>query len=274
MFHKKDKKDTTPVPDEVVCEKCSETLNRKLLNECWGVCPKCDFHFEISGRRRIELLLDSGSFTEMDSSLQPVDALSFTAKSTYLERLKKSEEQTGLSEACIIGRGKIENREVAFGVTDPFFMRGSMGSVVGERIARLAEYALSERLPMIFVSGSGGGARMDEGMFSLMQMAKVSSAIGRLRTARLLYISVLTNPTMGGAMASFAALGDIVVAEPGALIGFAGPNVIKQTIKTDLPEGFQRSEFLLEKGFIDKIVHRHKLKSTIARVLDFCLGSV
>ncbi|MCX7702937.1 MAG: acetyl-CoA carboxylase, carboxyltransferase subunit beta [Planctomycetota bacterium] len=265
------KQEIVPDPDMVVCEKCGSKLRRKELDDGFGVCPKCDYHFEIGWRRRIELLLDKGSFQGMDDSLAPFDVLKFEAKSSYWERLKKSQEVTGAADACITGRGKIEGKEVAFGVTDPFFMRGSMGSVVGEKIARLAETALRERLPMVFVSGSGGGARMDEGMFSLMQMAKVSAAIGSLRSSGGLYISVLTNPTMGGALASFAALGDIILAEPGALIGFAGPNVIKQTIKTDLPEGFQRSEFLLEKGFIDRVVHRSELKKTIAQILDFCL---
>jgi len=218
------------------------------------------------------LLLDEGSFVEMDGHLSPKDIHNFAARSTYKERLSRSQSRTGLKDACVIGKGKIDGRDVAFGLTDPNFMRGSMGSVVGEKIARIAEFALTKRLPLVFVSGSGGGARMDEGMFSLMQMAKVSAAIGRLRSEGALYISILVHPTMGGAMASFAALGDIVLAEPGALIGFAGPNVIKQTIKTDLPEGFQRSEFLLQRGFIDKIVHRLELKPVVSRILDYCCG--
>ena len=258
--------------EEFTCKGCKKAIDEEKLKERFGVCPECEHHHEMSAERRIELLLDGGSFVEMDGHLSPKDILNFAARSTYKERLSRSQSRTGLKDACVIGKGKIDGRDVAFGLTDPNFMRGSMGSVVGEKIARIAEFALAERLPLVFVSGSGGGARMDEGMFSLMQMAKVSAAIGRLRSEGLLYISILVHPTMGGAMASFAALGDIILAEPGALIGFAGPNVIKQTIKTDLPEGFQRSEFLLQRGFVDKIVHRLELKSVVSRILDYCCG--
>ena len=253
----------------VECSACNKHVPLALLEERFNVCPECDHHYEIPARRRIELLLDEGSFSELAHELSPDDPLKFVAKKAYADRLKESQKRTRLKDACIIGVGRLDGKEVAFGVTDPGFMRGSMGSVVGEKIALVVEEALNRRVPLIFVSGSGGGARMDEGMFSLMQMAKTSAAIAKLKEAAVPYISILTHPTMGGAMASFAALGDVVIAEPNALLGFAGPNVIAQTIKAELPEGFQRSEFLLKHGFVDMVVHRLSLKETVAKILRY-----
>ena len=256
----------------VECSACGKHISLALLEERFNVCPACDHHYEISARRRIELLLDEGSFSELAADLVATDPLKFVARKAYADRLKQSQKRTRLKDACVIGTGRIDGRPVAFGVTDPGFMRGSMGSVVGEKIATIAEVALEERIPLVFVSGSGGGARMDEGMFSLMQMAKTSSAIAKLKEAAVPYVSVLTHPTMGGAMASFAALGDVIIAEPNALLGFAGPNVIAQTIKTELPDGFQRSEFLLKHGFVDMVLHRLALKSAISKILSYLSG--
>jgi acetyl-CoA carboxylase carboxyl transferase subunit beta len=235
-----------------------------------GVCPECGFHFYVSARDRIAQVLDDGTFEEWDANLQPTDPLSFQDKKRYSERLVDEQARTGLSDAALTGTGMIRARRVAFGVTDSAFIMGSMGSVVGERLARLTERATEQGLPLIIISGSGGGARMHEGILSLMQMAKVSAALARLDQAGGLFISVLTNPTMGGVAASFASLGDLLFAEPRALIGFAGPRTIKATIHIELPKGFQTSEFLLEHGYIDRIVPRAKLKSEIARAIDYC----
>jgi acetyl-CoA carboxylase carboxyl transferase subunit beta len=214
--------------------------------------------------------LDEGTFEEWDAHLRPTDPLGFFDKRPYVEKLKIEQERTGLYDAAVTGTGMIRARRVAFGVTDSAFFMGSMGSVVGERLTRLVEQATERQLPLIIISGSGGGARMHEGILSLMQMAKVSAALARYNAAGGLYISVLTDPTMGGVAASFASLGDVVYAEPRALVGFAGPRTIKATIKIELPKGFQTSEFLLEHGFIDRIVPRDKLKSEIARTIDYC----
>jgi acetyl-CoA carboxylase carboxyl transferase subunit beta len=219
---------------------------------------------------RIAAVLDAGTFDEWDASLAPVDPLQFADKKGYAERLLAEQKRTGLRDAVLTGAGMIRARHVAFGVTDSAFIMGSMGSVVGERLTRLVERATSEQLPLIIVSGSGGGARMHEGIFSLMQMAKVSASLARFDAAGGLFISVLTNPTMGGVAASFASLGDVIFAEPQALIGFAGPRTIKATIRVSLPDGFQTSEFLLKHGYIDRIVKRAELKSEIARVIDYC----
>jgi acetyl-CoA carboxylase carboxyl transferase subunit beta len=200
----------------------------------------------------------------------PTDPLGFRDKKPYAERLLAEQQRTGLNDAAITGMGMIRARRVAFGVTDSAFIMGSMGSVVGERLARLTERATAQSLPLIIISGSGGGARMHEGILSLMQMAKVSAALSRYHESGGLFISILTNPTMGGVAASFASLGDLVFAEPKALIGFAGPRTIKATIKLELPEGFQTSEFLLEHGYIDRIVERNRLKNEIARAIDYC----
>jgi len=251
------------------CPGCTKMVYKKMVEEGQMVCPECNYHHEISAAERIKLLIDDGTFEELFAEIASVDPLNFAGAKPYIERLAQAQKDTGLKEACVVGRGKIEGKPVIFGVTDSQFMRGSMGSVVGEKIARAVETAVEESKSFIFVSGSGGGARMDEGMFSLMQMAKTSAALARLHEAGQLYISILTNPTMGGAMASFAALGDVLIAEPGASIGFAGPRVIKETVRKELPAGFQTSEFLLEHGLIDVIVNRSELKATLARLLDY-----
>lgn len=251
------------------CPGCENSQYKRLVEERLQVCPECNFHFEIPGRERISVLLDEGSFEEHFEDLAPTDPLNFSARRSYRERLEEAQNLTGLKDATIIGTGRISGREIVFGVSDSRFLRGSMGSVVGEKITRGIEMAIRKEVPLIFVSGSGGGARMDEGVLSLMQMSKTSAALARLDEAGGLFVSVLTNPTMGGAMASFAALGDIVMAEPNALLGFAGPNVIKQTLKAEIPEGFQRSEFLLEHGFLDLIVSRPEMRKTLILLLDY-----
>jgi acetyl-CoA carboxylase carboxyl transferase subunit beta len=252
------------------CPGCQATIFRKEAEKRLGVCPECDFHWYVSARERIRQVLDDGTFEEWDPELEPVDRLGFNDKKPYRDRLKSEQARTGLREAAITGTGMIRARRVAFGVTDSAFIMGSMGAVVGEKLTRLTERATEQRLPLIIVSASGGGARMHEGILSLMQMAKVSAALARYDRAGGLYISVLTNPTMGGVAASFASLGDIIFAEPKALIGFAGPRTIQATIRIELPKGFQTSEFLLEHGYIDRIVRRCDLKSEIARTIDYC----
>lgn len=252
------------------CTGCGAAVFRKESQELLGVCPECNYHFYVSAKERIRQVIDSGTFEEWDTDLRPTDPLGFADKKPYAERLVSEQKRTGLTDAAVTGCGMIRARRVAFGVTDSAFIMGSMGSVVGERLARLIEKATDQSLPLIIISGSGGGARMHEGILSLMQMAKVSAALARYDRAGGLFISVLTNPTMGGVAASFASLGDIVFAEPKALIGFAGPRTIKATIRIELPEGFQTSEFLLEHGYIDRIVPRDRLKSEIARAIDYC----
>ncbi|MFC1597416.1 acetyl-CoA carboxylase, carboxyltransferase subunit beta [Planctomycetota bacterium] len=252
------------------CPGCQQTIFRKEAEKRLGVCPECDYHWHVTAQERIRQVLDEGTFEESDEDLEPVDALKFVDRKPYSERLKSEQERTGLRDAAVVGTGMIRARRVAFGVTDSSFIMGSMGSVVGEKLTRTIERATDQQLPLIIISGSGGGARMHEGMLSLMQMAKVSAALARFDQAGGLFISVLTNPTMGGVAASFAALGDVVFAEPKALIGFAGPRTIKATIRIELPKGFQTSEFLLEHGFIDRIVRRQDLKSEIARTIDYC----
>ncbi|MBN1419107.1 MAG: acetyl-CoA carboxylase carboxyltransferase subunit beta [Planctomycetes bacterium] len=252
------------------CTGCGRMVYKNLVAERQNVCPECNYHFEISGQERIDGLLDPGSFREHFANLEPTDPLEFVARKAYRDRLRQAQEKTGLRDACLMGTGRMKDIPIVFGVSDSRFLRGSMGSVVGEKILRGIELATAERLPFIFVSGSGGGARMDEGILSLMQMAKTSAALSRFHRADGLFVSILTNPTMGGAMASFAALGDVIIAEPKALIGFAGPNVVKETIKAELPDGFQTSEFLLEHGFIDMIVNRESLRPTIIQLLNYC----
>ncbi len=254
----------------IKCGGCGATLYSKEATKLLNVCPKCQYHFYVSAKDRLAQVLDEGTFEEWDNNLMPTDPLGFADKKSYAERLVAEQERTGLTDAAITGGGMIRARRVAIGVTDSAFIMGSMGSVVGERLTRLVERATDENLPLIIISGSGGGARMHEGILSLMQMAKVSAALSRYREKGGLFISVLTNPTMGGVAASFASLGDLVFAEPKALIGFAGPRTIKATIKIELPSGFQTSEFLLEHGYIDRIVERSKLKSEIARSIDYC----
>jgi acetyl-CoA carboxylase carboxyl transferase subunit beta len=252
------------------CPGCGETIWRKEAERRLGVCPECDYHWYVSATERIRQVIDEGTFDQWDADLSSADPLGFVDKKPYPERIAAEQKATGLREAALTGTGMIRARRVAFGVTDSAFIMGSMGSVVGEKLTRLIERATEQRLPLIIISGSGGGARMHEGILSLMQMAKVSAALARHDAAGGFFISVLTNPTMGGVAASFASLGDLVFAEPRALIGFAGPRTIKATIRIELPKGFQTSEFLLEHGFIDRIVRRADLKSEIARAIDYC----
>ena len=247
----------------VKCSSCKEILYKEDVKNNYSVCPNCGKHFRISARRRIKQIIDEGTFEELDETLQTSDMLNFEG---YKDKIKSLQEKTKIQEAIKTGIGEINGEKVAIGVMDSNFFMGSMGSVVGEKICRLVEKAIQEKLPLILFCVSGG-ARMQEGMISLMQMAKTSAAIAKLNEAGLLYISVLTDPTTGGVTASFASLGDIILAEPGALIGFAGPRVIEQTIKQKLPEGFQSAEFLLEHGFIDKIVERKEMKQTLYEIL-------
>ena len=252
------------------CPGCGETIYRQQADRLLGTCPQCDHHFYVTATERIRQVLDEGTFEEFFSGMSPADPLEFADQKAYKDRVVAEQKRTGLQEAAVVGTGMIRARRVAFGVTDSAFIMGSMGAVVGEKLTRLIERATEQSLPLIIVSGSGGGARMHEGILSLMQMAKVSAALARFDDAGGLFISVLTNPTMGGVAASFASLGDLIFAEPKALIGFAGPRTIKATIRIELPEGFQTSEFLLEHGYIDRIVRRADLKSEIARSIDYC----
>jgi acetyl-CoA carboxylase carboxyl transferase subunit beta len=272
LEHRNPKRPKRGVPEGLWrrCPGCQQTIFRKEAERRLGVCPECDYHWYVPAPERVRQLLDEGTFEEWDADLEPADPLGFADRKPYAERLKEEQQRTGLRDAAITGTGMIRARRVAFGVTDSAFIMGSMGSVVGERLTRLAERAREQTLPLIIVSGSGGGARMHEGILSLMQMAKVTAALARFHEAGGLFISVLTNPTMGGVAASFASLGDVVFAEPKALIGFAGPRTIKATIRIELPAGFQTSEFLLEHGFVDRIVRRSELASEIARTIDYC----
>ena len=252
----------------VKCDQCRQIIWKKDLDQNFNVCPKCDRHFRIDARTRLGYLLDEGKFEIEDNNLVSTDPLHFTDLKPYNSRLKRSQEETGLSDAIINARGTIEGKPVIVSAMEYAFIGGSMGTVVGEVITRAIEKATAEKIPLIVISASGG-ARMMEGVISLMQMAKISSALARLDDAKVPYISLMTDPTTGGVTASFAMLGDLNIAEPGALIGFAGPRVIEQTIRQKLPEGFQRSEFLLEHGMLDAVVRRHDLKSYIARSLAF-----
>ncbi|MEZ6187921.1 MAG: acetyl-CoA carboxylase, carboxyltransferase subunit beta [Planctomycetota bacterium] len=254
------------------CPDCGASVYRRDVEALKQVCPECNFHFEISIRERIAFMLDEGSFQEVATGLTASDPLQFQAKKKYADRLVAAQKATGLEDACVVGTGTLDGRPLVFGGSDSRFLRGSMGSVVGEKFTRAVELATEQGLPFVFVSGSGGGARMDEGVLSLMQMAKTSAALARLDDKGGLFISILTNPTMGGCMASFAALGDVTIAEPRALLGFAGPKVIKDTIRADLPPGFQTSEFLLEHGFLDGVVNRVDQRDYVARVLEHCLA--
>ncbi|MEA3305340.1 MAG: acetyl-CoA carboxylase, carboxyltransferase subunit beta [Candidatus Omnitrophota bacterium] len=251
------------------CSECGKIIYNKKLEENFKVCPKCNEHFIIGARERIKIFLDDNSFREFNKNMQSRDPLGFRGPKKYKDKLEIDKKITGLNEAVITGDGKIKGMKIIFAVTDSRFIMGSMGSVVGEKITRAIEKATQMRLPVVICSGSGGGARMHEGIFSLMQMAKTSAAVNRHSEAGLLFVSLLTNPTMAGVMASFASLGDVIIAEPKALIGFTGPRVIEQTIRQKLPEGFQRSEFLLEHGLIDMVVHRKDLKETIGRIIDY-----
>ncbi len=251
------------------CPECGDMLFRKVVEEALHVCPGCQYHFRISARTRIDLLSDLGSFEERFTDVLPTDPLEFTDKKAYADRLLAEQKKTGNPDAVVCGKGFIKGRPIMIAVMDPTFMMGSMGSVVGEKITRTIEAAIDEKTPLLIVSCSGG-ARMQESALSLMQMAKTSAALGRLDDAGGLFISLLADPTTGGVTASFAMLGDFIIAEPKALIGFAGPRTIWNTIRVELPEGFQRSEFLQEKGFLDFVVHRKDLRSEIARLVDFC----
>ena len=252
------------------CPGCESPAYSKELKNNLNVCPKCGFHLSLNALERIEHLIDEGTFVEHDEDMLSLDPLKFQGLKSYKDKLKEDQEATELKDAVISGHGELEGIKVGIAVTDSRFIMGSMGSVVGERITRIIEYATKEKLPMIIVSGSGGGARMYEGAISLMQMAKTCAALQRHAQAGLLYVSVLTNPTMGGIMASFAGVGDVIIAEPKALIGFAGPRVVEQTIRQKLPSGFQRSEFLLAHGMIDMIVERQDLKGVLAHTMDYC----
>lgn len=251
------------------CEECGEIIYNKTLEEDLKICPKCDYHFTLSAAERVAQLMDEGTFAEINKNLVSGDPLKFKGPKAYVSKLKEDQQATGLLDAVITGVGSLSGKKIALGVTDSRFIMGSMGSVVGEKLTRLIEHATQQKLPLIIVSGSGGGARMYEGMFSLMQMAKTSQALAKHHEAKQVFISVLTNPTMAGIMASFASLGDLILAEPKALIGFTGPRVIEQTIRQKLPDGFQTSEFLLEHGMIDKIIHRKDLKNGLSQFLDF-----
>jgi len=251
------------------CPECEDMLFRKVVEEAQHVCPKCQYHFRISARQRIEQLVDPGSFEEMFTDIEPADPLKFVDKKAYKDRLKQEQAKSGNTDAVVCGKAFIKGRPIYLAVMDPTFMMGSMGSVVGEKITRTIEGAAEEAMPLIIVSCSGG-ARMQESTLSLMQMAKTSAALARLDEAGGMFISLLADPTTGGVTASFAMLGDFIIAEPKALIGFAGPRTIWNTIKVELPEGFQRSEFLEEHGFLDFVVHRKDLRSEIARLVDFC----
>ncbi|RMI15444.1 MAG: acetyl-CoA carboxylase carboxyltransferase subunit beta [Calditrichaeota bacterium] len=257
------------IPDGlwVKCEKCGEIIYRPELQKRMFVCHECDYHFRLTSKEYIQYYFDPDSFVERFANIRPVDPLKFKDKKRYSDRLKAAQKQTGLKDAVVTGEATVGGIPVAAGVMDFSFIGGSMGSVVGEKIARIIDLAREKRIPLIIVSASGG-ARMMEGAISLMQMAKTSAKLAQLAEARVPYISVLTDPTTGGTTASFAMLGDVCIAEPGALIGFAGQRVIKQTIGQDLPEGFQTAEFVLKHGFLDMIVHRHEMRATLTRLLN------
>jgi acetyl-CoA carboxylase carboxyl transferase subunit beta len=250
------------------CDGCGQIIWKKSLDENFQICPQCEHHFRIDARARLAILFDGGAYEELDAGLTSTDPLNFSDSKTYAERLSEMQKATSLSDALISGWGKLEGRPVNICAMELKFVGGSMGTVVGEKITRAVERSIARRAPLIVVSASGG-ARMQEGAISLMQMAKISSALMRLDEERLPYISVLTDPTTGGVTASFAMLGDLNIAEPGALIGFAGPRVIEQTIRQKLPAGFQRSEFLLDHGFLDGVVKRSEMKGYIAKALSF-----
>jgi acetyl-CoA carboxylase carboxyl transferase subunit beta len=255
----------------VKCPSCGRIIYNKELTISLKVCPKCAHHFRMNAIERLTMLFDDGAWTEHDVGLRSIDPLKFTDTKAYQARLDSSIESTGLKDAIIVGWGSLDGIETVIAAMEYAFIGGSMGVVVGEKITRAIEFALARRAPVIIVSSSGG-ARMMEGALSLMQMAKISAALGRLDRAGVPYISLLTDPTTGGVTASFAMLGDLNIAEPKALIGFAGPRVIEQTIRQKLPDGFQRAEFLLEKGFIDRIVDRRELKSRLSLLLRVLLG--
>jgi acetyl-CoA carboxylase carboxyl transferase subunit beta len=252
------------------CPDCGDMLFRKVVEDALHVCPNCQYHFRISARTRVEQIADPGTFEEQFTDVEPTDPIEFVDKKSYSDRLASEQEKTGNRDAVVCGRGFVKGRPLLMAVMDPTFMMGSMGSVVGEKITRTIEAAIQSKTPLLIVSCSGG-ARMQESTLSLMQMAKTSAALARLDEAKVPFISLLADPTTGGVTASFAMLGDFILAEPKALIAFAGPRTIANTIKIELPEGFQRAEFLEEHGFIDFVVHRNDLRSEIARLIDFCV---
>lgn len=279
-FKKENKPTEAPPSDErrvkteglwIKCEGCRSIIWKKDLEANWEVCPKCERHFRLSAKRRLDMLFDDAKWTERDAELASKDPLSFVDVKPYAQRLREAQDKLGINDAVLTAEGQLNGRQIICCSMEFAFAGGSMGAVVGEKVTRAAERSAERKTPLIIVSCSGG-ARMQEGVVSLMQLAKVSAALARLDEARVPYISILTDPTTGGVTASFAMLGDLNIAEPGALIGFAGPRVIEQTIRQKLPEGFQRAEFLLEHGFLDAIVPRKELKNYIGQALDFFVG--
>ncbi len=281
VWFKKEKKQKEPVEEKqlkvpegfwVKCESCKEIIYKKEVLRNANVCPKCNYHFRISATERLHSLYDDGAYEEFDSHISSVDPLDFKDSKTYKDRLSQYKERTGLNDAIINSRGKVGGFPVIICAMEYGFMGGSMGSVVGEKVTNAIEQALNDRTPLIIISCSGG-ARMQEGVLSLMQMAKISSALAKLDEERIPFISILTDPTTGGVTASYAMLGDLNIAEPKALIGFAGPRVIEQTIRQKLPEGFQRSEFLVEHGMLDFVVERSQMRETLIKCLRFMVDS-
>jgi len=268
-----EKKSSSPVPSGlwVKCEDCKTLLFKGELESNFMVCPKCGYHFPVPAKERLFMLFDNAEFEELDKNLESVDVLEFSDRKPYTQRIKEAQEKTGLKDSVVNAYGKIGGNEVFVSCFDFRFMGGSMGAVAGEKVTRNIERAAEEKIPFICITASGG-ARMQEGIVSLMQMAKTAAALTLLEERGVPYISVLTHPTMGGVSASFAFLGDVIIAEPKALIGFAGPRVIEQTIKQKLPKGFQRSEFLLEHGLIDMVVERKELKETISKLVELLKG--
>ena len=263
-----DKKRELPAGLWTKCPSCGEIIHNLELERNLRICIKCDHHFALSARDRLDLVLDDGSFVEYDANLTSVDTLKFTGQASYTDRLKKYQKATGLRDAVLCGLGRIEGFPVSIAVMDFSFLAATMGSVVGEKITRAIERATAQKLPVIIISASGG-ARMYEGMLSLMQMAKTCGALARHADAKLPYFSVLTNPTTAGVMASYASVGDIILAEPKCMIGFAGPRVIRETTHQELPPGFQTAEFCVDHGLVDMIIHRRKMKETLAGLLEY-----
>lgn len=263
-----DKKRELPAGLWTKCPICGEIIHNLELERHQRICIKCDHHFALTALDRLDLVLDEGTFEEHDANLTSVDSLKFTGQASYTDRLKKYQKATGLKDAVLCGLGKIEGRRVSIAVMDFNFLAATMGSVVGEKITRAIERATAQKLPVIIISASGG-ARMYEGMLSLMQMAKTCGALARHSDAKLPYFSVLTNPTTAGVMASYASVGDVIIAEPKCMIGFAGPRVIRETTHQELPPGFQTAEFCVDHGLVDMIVHRRKMKETLAGLIDY-----
>lgn len=249
------------------CPECSKLIYEGKLKENFKICPYCDYHFRLTAKEWINLMTEPETFEEIDADILSIDPLEFKGPKTYKEKLEEEIRKTGLNEALVYGRAMIGKNPIILSILDSNFIMGSMGAVVGEKFVRACELAMVEKKPIVSICGGGGGARMYEGLISLMQMVKTSQVVNKLKKTKTLYISILTDPTMGGVAASFAFLGDILLAEPKALVGFAGPRVIEQTIKQKLPPGFQRSEFLYEHGMIDAVVHRSQLKQTVTKIL-------